>query len=210
MTHTNFLKKNYNHMKKLFFTFLIGFGFISMLHAQLLPSVQFGLKAGVNLAKLSETGNLSSENKAGYLGGIWARFGAVGIHFQPELYLTGKSTELKENSSGQIDKINFTSVDVPLLVGLKFGALGFGGRLNTGPAVSFIVNKDQSLGAAASNAARLNYKDQAFAWQFGAGVDIKKISFDLRYEAGLSKLSTEGYPDTKLNLYSLSMAYRLF
>ncbi|HZX57495.1 MAG TPA: PorT family protein, partial [Mucilaginibacter sp.] len=88
------------------------------------------------------------------------------------------------------------------------GALGIGGRFYTGPVVSFAINKSQSFGGAIQNATALDYKDQNFAWQVGAGLDIKAISIDLRYEAGLTS-QAYGTSSTKLNLFSLSLAYRL-
>jgi hypothetical protein len=177
--------------------------------AQVLPSFQFGVKAGTNLSSLSSTAGstFSSGNRAGYLGGFWARFGALGFNFQPELYLTSKNVDI--TSSNGETKAKFTSIDVPLLVGAKVGALGVGGRFYTGPLVSFAVNKDQSFSGALGNATSLNYKDQNFAWQFGAGLDIKAISIDLRYEAGITK-QTYNSSNTRVNLFNISLAYRLF
>jgi hypothetical protein len=177
--------------------------------SQVLPSFQFGLKAGANLSKLSTENTFSSDNKAGYYAGLWARIGAAGIHLQPELYLSGKNTTLKA-ASGEENKVNFTSLDVPVLVGTKIGAAGVGIRLNTGPVVSFVLSDDQSFGNAASNIFNGDFKGQNFAWQFGAGLDVGKLGLDLRYEAGLSKIGKDGYEDTKLSLFTFGLAYRLF
>ena len=178
--------------------------------AQVLPSVQFGLKAGANFSKFDSDNTFSSENRAGFYGGVWARFGAAGIHFQPELYVSGKKANLISDATGEVNKVGFTSLDVPLLVGTKIGALGVGVRLNTGPMFSLILDENQSFGQAAGNVFRANFKNQAFAWQFGAGLDIKKLSVDARYELGLSKLNKAGYPGTKLNLFTVGLGYRIF
>ena len=175
---------------------------------QILPSFQFGIKGGLNLSKFSTENTFSSENSAGYYAGIWTRIGAAGVHLQPELYLSGKNTTLK--SGGLENQVKFTSLDLPVLVGTKIGAAGVGVRLNTGPVVSFILNEDQSFGDAASNVFSGSFKDQAFAWQFGTGVDVGKLSVDLRYEMGLSKLNSAGYPDTKLNMFTLGLGLKLF
>ena len=196
-------------MKKILLTITICFITTYFASAQVLPSFQFGVKAGTNLSSLSSTAGstFSSSNRAGYLGGFWARFGALGFNFQPELYLTSKNVDI--TSSNGETKAKFTSIDVPLLVGAKVGALGIGGRFYTGPLVSFAVNKDQSFSGALGNATSLNYKDQNFAWQFGAGLDIKAISIDLRYEAGITK-QTYNSSNTRVNLFNISLAYRLF
>ncbi len=57
---------------------------------------------------------------------------------------------------------------------------------------------------------RVTFKGQGFAWQFGTGLDIGKLNVDLRYELGLSKLNSAGYPDTKLNIFTLGLGIKLF
>jgi hypothetical protein len=190
-------------MRKITFTILLCAIACFSASAQLLPKFQFGLKGGVNLTSLSKSGTFNSDNQAGYLGGVWMRFGALGFNVQPEAYVTSKNVTVDGNSA------KFTSLDVPILLGTKIGALGFGGRFYTGPVMSFAINKDQNFGSAVSNATKLDYKDQNFAWQLGAGVDIQKVSIDLRYEKGLSK-QAYGTGSTKINLFNLSLAYRLF
>lgn len=198
-------------MRKLIIVLAIFLSLVMAASAQTLPSFQFGIKGGANLSSISSpaSSTFTSSNQAGYLGGLWARFGALGFNFQPELYITSKNVTVSEN--GIENKAKFTSIDVPLLIGGKVGALGVGGRFYTGPVVSFKINKDQPLGTAAQNITALNYKGQNFAWQFGAGLDIESFSIDLRYELGLTE-QDYGVPvtnTTKINLFSLSLAYRL-
>ncbi len=177
--------------------------------AQVIPSFDLGIKAGTNLTKFASQQSLESSNRAGYLVGIWARAGALGLHIQPELYYTVKTTDVKDQT-GQTLSVDFTSVDVPILIGTKIGLAGIGGRLNTGPVISFITSDEQTFSGAATNVSKFNYKDQATAWQFGAGLDVKKLSFDLRYEHGLTSISRPGYEDTKLRLFNFSIGYKLF
>jgi len=176
--------------------------------AQVLPSFQLGIKAGANFSKFDSENTFSSENRAGFYGGLWARVGAAGIYFQPELYVSGKKTNLVSNS-GEVNKVTFTSLDVPLLVGTKFGAAGVGLRLNTGPMFSLILDENQSFSQAAGSVFKADFKNQAVAWQFGAGLDLKKLSLDARYELGLSKINKSGYPGTKLNLFTVGLGYRI-
>lgn len=194
-------------MKKILLTAVILFSTIAFASAQLIPSFQFGIKGGMNLTDLSHTGTFNSSNQAGYLGGIWMRFGALGFNFQPEAYVTGKDVNVDNN--GSLTRAKFTSLDVPLLVGAKVGAFGFGARFYTGPVVSFALNKDQSFSQAAGDIIHLNYNNQNYAWQFGTGLDIKKISVDLRYEAGLSQVGYQN-GNTHINLFNLSLAYKIF
>lgn len=195
-------------MKKIILSLLIAFAAIFTAKAQVLPNIQFGLKGGLNLVNVSSSASstFSSSNQAGYLGGVWARFGALGFNFQPEMYFAKKSTDITSN--GLEIKANFTSIDVPLLIGAKIGALGIGGRFYTGPVISFAINKNETVAGVSQAIYAANYKDQNFAWQFGAGVDVKAISFDLRYEAGITQQNYAN-ASTRTNLFSLAVAYRL-
>lgn len=195
-------------MKRLLFI-VVCLLFSVAVNAQILPSFQLGIKAGANFSKFDSENTFSSDNRTGFYGGLWARLGAAGIFFQPELYLSGKKANLVSDQTGYVNEVRFTSLDVPLLVGTKFGAAGVGVRLNTGPAFSFILDDHQSFSQAASTVFRADFKNQAVAWQFGAGLDIKKINFDVRYELGLSKINKSGYPGTKLNLFTIGLGYRL-
>src|SRR3954464_694168 len=100
-------------MKKTSITLAICLATIFTASAQLIPKVQFGLKGGVNLTSISKSGTFNTDNRAGYLGGIWARFGALGFNFQPEAYVTSKSVNVSDNTGTTSAK--FTSIDVPLL-----------------------------------------------------------------------------------------------
>ncbi|MBB6239702.1 hypothetical protein HDC90_004361 [Pedobacter sp. AK013] len=177
--------------------------------AQVLPSFQLGIKAGANFSKFDSENTFNSNNRTGFYGGLWARVGAAGVYFQPELYVSGKKADLVSDATGEINKVRFTSLDVPLLVGTKFGAAGVGLRLNTGPMFSLILDENQSFSQAAGSVFRADFKNQALAWQFGAGLDLKKLSFDARYELGLSKINKSGYPGTKLNLFTVGLGYRI-
>jgi hypothetical protein len=197
-------------MKKFILSLSIFLAVATASQAQLLPKFQLGVKGGVNLTSLSNSGStFNSDNRAGYLGGLWARFGALGFNFQPEVYITSKNVDIN-NGTSTSNNAKFTSIDVPLLFGGKVGAFGFGGRFYTGPLMSFAINKDQKFFNAVGNATSLDYKDSNIAWTLGAGVDIKKISIDLRYEAGLTK---QNYYDgstnykTRVSLFNLSLGY---
>jgi hypothetical protein len=185
-------------------------GFSILAFGQALPSFQLGIKAGANLSKLTTEQPLSSDNRTGYYGGLWARLGGAGIHLQPEAYLSGKNTTVTRNSDGAENDVKFTSLDVPILIGTKFGAAGLGLRLNTGPIISFILDDKQSPKKAVNSAFDGDFKDKNFGWQFGAGLDIGKIGIDLRYETGLSKLGEATYENAKLGLFTFGVGLRLF
>ncbi|MEJ5996115.1 porin family protein [Pedobacter sp. Du54] len=180
--------------------------------SQGLPTFQLGIKGGMNLAKFKTENTFDSDNKGGYYGGIWARIGGAGIFLQPELYLSGKNSNLVTvTGQTQTNSVKFTSLDLPVLVGTKIGAAGFGVRLNTGPVFTFMLNEQQDFPQAASAAFKGKFKDATLAWQAGVGLDIGKLNIDGRYEYGLSEInSAAGYPTTKLNLFTIGVGFRIF
>lgn len=180
--------------------------------SQGLPTFQLGIKGGINLAKFKTENTFDSDNKGGYYAGIWARIGGAGIHLQPELYLSGKNSNLVTiTGQSQTNSVKFTSLDLPILVGTKIGAAGFGVRLNTGPVFTFMLNEHQDFPQAAASAFNGKFKDATLAWQAGIGLDIGKLNIDGRYEYGLSEInSAAGYPTTKLNLFTIGVGFRIF
>ncbi|SDP70040.1 Outer membrane protein beta-barrel domain-containing protein [Mucilaginibacter sp. OK268] len=183
---------------------------IGIVSAQIIPNFSFGVKGGLNYTAFPSSGIFNNSNRAGYLAGVWARVGGLGFNFQPELYVTGKNIRIKDDLNNE-NTAKFTSIDVPLLFGGKIGAFGLGGRFYGGPVLSFAVNKDQSLTGATSDATSLRYKDANYGFQIGAGVDISSFSVDLRYEGGLNKIAYgDGNSHTRVNVFSLALAYKLF
>jgi hypothetical protein len=186
---------------------------IGVASAQIIPSFAFGVKGGLNYTSFPSNGVFNNSNRAGYLAGVWARVGGLGFNFQPELYVTGKNVKIDAPSElNQTENTaKFTSIDVPLLLGGKIGALGLGGRFYGGPVFSFTVNKDQSLIEAGKDATHLDYKDANYGVQVGAGIDISSLSIDLRYEGGLNKIPYgSGDSHTRVSVFSLALAYKLF
>ena len=177
-----------------------------------LPSFDFGIKAGLNVSKL-QSDVTAEENRMGYQAGVFARLGGAGIYFQPELYLGTKGSEYPnaaEVYSGN-EKISFTTLDVPLLIGTKIGPGAFNVRFMAGPVVSFLLDKDEPVASASQDVKDFrNYKDQALGLQAGAGVDISKLTLDLRYEAGISNINKTDKYDQKTNLWHISLGFKIF
>lgn len=198
-------------MKKYFILVFLFAATVFGADAQLLPTFQFGVKAGLNFSNLkSEDGGwLDASTRTGYQAGVWARIGGAGVHFQPELYVTGKSSEAKLVEENEEGKVTFTSLDLPLLLGTRIGLGPAGLRIVAGPVVSFVV--DKNIGDALSQVPQFSeYKNQAWAVTGGLGLDISNFRADLRYEHGLSELSKNDSAPQKVNLWTVGIGYRLF
>ena len=205
-------------MKKLFILAFLVTSTIFGANAQLLPSLQFGVKAGLNFSSLkSDDGKyFDASTRTGYQAGVWARIGGAGVHFQPELYVTGKSSEAKLIQENEKGKVSFTSLDLPLLLGTRIGLGPAGLRIVAGPVVSFVVDKNIADTFTESVLNINDYKNQAWAVTGGLGLDISNFRIDARYEHGLTNLSKNksesSEPDLsqKVNLWTVGIGYRLF
>lgn len=194
--------------------FLVATGFAAQ--AQLLPTFQFGLKGALNYSQLrtADGGWLNSDHKAGYQAGLWARIGGAGVHLQPELYITGKNTQITVNPNDinaavTTAEASFTSVDVPVLLGTSVGLAGVNLRFQAGPLFSFLI--DKNLGSALGNAMNISeYRNALVAATGGVGLDIGKLRADVRYEHGITNMSTQDGQSQRVSLFSVGVGYRLF
>ena len=120
-----------------------------------LPSFTFGIKGGVNYSSLKTKDDLTDQNSImGYQVGVFSRIGAVGMYFQPELYLGSKGNEfvsIKNTGGTSVEakgKVKFTTLDLPLLLGTKIGPNKLNLRFMAGPVVSFIVDENTTFDSA--------------------------------------------------------------
>ena len=170
-----------------------------------------GVKGGLNSSKIKmkdvvatvdtkdgQKAEVMMEDASSGLGfhvGGFARINALVMFVQPEIYYTNMSSNIRISpkdgkvSKDETDVIKNHRIDIPVIVGAKFGPA----RLGLGPVASFNLKSDakvsdeykETFGKGLENA-----KNTAtFAMQVGAGLDIlKKLTLDLRYEFGLSKM----------------------
>ena len=169
---------------------------LAILFLNLSAQMDFGIKGGLNISNVKASEiltddyriNPAASGNLGYHVGGFLRASMVGIFIQPELYFSSLSSEFKvEDLSGtgtadQLVKQKIGRIDVPVLVGVKLGNF----RLGLGPVGSIIVSDESDLDDITGYEATL--KSATFGYQLGAGVDIWKISIDLRYEGNLTKL----------------------
>ena len=202
-------------MKKIIlFTCLLGITAITTMAQN--SKFTFGIKGGVNYSNLKTKDDLTNEkNIMGYQAGIFSRVGGAGLYFQPELYLGTKGNEFTSlvMTSAIINvkgKIKFTTLDLPLLVGTKIGSNRLNLRFMGGPILSFIIDENNTLGSAYNSVIDFgNYKKQTLGFQAGSGIDLGNLTFDVRYESGLSNVSQSEKYSQQQNLFHLSLGFKL-
>jgi len=184
-------------MKKLMFIAL----FVCSSAGLMAQEADFGIKGGFNYGA---TGDLKMENasndlgdiiegkeKSGYHIGLFSRFEIVGIFLQPELMFTRLNTEY-ETFNYKIDKI-----DAPILLGVNvLGPL----NIKAGPSFQYIINnelEDTSLKIGDVE------KDITVGYQVGAGLNLGRLGFDVRYEGAFTENTAFGATETAQENFSI-------
>lgn len=169
-------------MRKLLFILVLSIS--ASVNAQ---NSEFGVQAGLNynfsgdLTELAEIGDAAddlihgAESKTGFHGGIWYKLNYSDIFLKGELLYTQF-----ENTFDATPAYTLTTkkIDIPIVVGMKvFGPV----YVFAGPDFQYILDEDFSL----SNT-EVTYDDFTMGLHIGVGLEFKRISFDLRWDKGLS------------------------
>ncbi|WP_295673182.1 porin family protein [uncultured Mucilaginibacter sp.] len=166
-----------------------------------------GIKGGVNYSTINSD-NLKSSGVAGYQAGLFARIG-TGLYLQPEVYVSSTGGHFQSNDNAYSGNVKFTNLNVPLLVGYKFGPSNLNFRVMAGPIYTSVLSRDESLSQNFSTAYNDfgHYRNSTLGYQAGVGVDIGAITADLRYEGNLTDLN----PDfgQRQNLWALSVGFKI-
>ena len=173
-------------MKKLILTAIVGLA-ANFATAQ---NIDFGIKGGAvfNTDKgkvWQDAGNIFKKDgkaSAGFQAGALARVSLAGIYIQPELLYTQFKNEY--DVDGQNLDVTKKRLDIPVNVGKRF--LGIG-HIQAGPVFSYYFDDKLSV----KDFTTAKQDDFNVGMQIGAGVEVSKLLFDLRYEFGLGKVGSD-------------------
>lgn len=172
-------------MKKAFAVLLV-----ALMSIPAFSQLKFGIKAGASTNTVPEYNSVSGTTTInslkdaawGFHAGIFLRAGLGPVYLQPEAYFASNSYEYTVSSSANdIIKQNFNRLEIPVLIGLKFGPL----RLNAGPTATVPIGTPKAL----VNDPNFNdlYRGTTFGYQAGIGIDIfNTLTLDARYGGSLS------------------------
>lgn len=192
-------------MKKLLFLMIV-LAMVGTISAQ--PSFNLGLKGGVNFAKMSldmEDYNTDAVTKSHF--GAFGRIGWGRVFIQPEAYYSGKGGDVTANISNTVTSFDYSTIDVPVLLGLKIikgGAIGV--HALAGPVFSGIITNDVE-GSDLSN--KDFYDSHFFNLQYGLGIDVLFLTLDARFEHGLNDLYNHGALNAKNQTFMVSVGFKL-
>ncbi|WP_316820739.1 porin family protein [Pedobacter gandavensis] len=150
--------------------------------------VHIGLKAGANYSKLSLSApGLSGKYSTGFSAGALARVDLAAAYLQAELLYSKKSGKL-ENDAAIHQKAKWSSLDLPLVLGYKIlRTEQMNLRIFGGAVYSYTLNDKSSIFKQINPAFR-EFNKSNVGYQAGAGIDVGKLTFDLRYEGALTDI----------------------
>lgn len=171
--------------------------------------INLGIKGGPNYNFTdykTDLPNLNFNNAASWCGGAFVRVKIKKFHVMAEGLFTGHQGGMKVDLNEE-SKINFYTVDVPLLIGYKLIDLKVVKlRLNAGVVPSFTALKLGDLPAS-------DYKDSYISAAAGVSLDIPLFIFELRYQGGLGEYHQieNNIANTTItnNMLTLSMGWKI-
>ena len=182
-------------MKKLILVLIASMFIFTMSNAQLFT---YGIKGGIGFSSLkfdditgisdgSDVYDLiTGDAVMGYHVGLQTRIKVAMLVIQPELYFNaggGTVQQVVDGGSTEILNVNFSRIDIPVLIGVKLGPA----RINVGPVGSFVLSETTDLTEIEPDF-ELFSSSMTWGFQVGLGLDISKLSIDARYEGSLSSL----------------------
>ena len=160
---------------------------------------KFGIKAGLGSYNLTfsdllitnaeqfEEFKLSvKEADLGMHFGVMSQINLANFFIQPELVFNSNSVNYQIEDFGDsfiddVFKEQYQYLDIPILMGARLGPF----RLGAGPVGHVFLNSTSDLFRFKDYSQ--TFKDIAYGWQAGFGLDLWKLHFDLRYEGNFSK-----------------------
>lgn len=192
-------------MKKIIFTLSIIT--LLLLGTETYAQISAGIKGGINSGWAApRPGNEDTESKIGWGFGGFLRAGIplVGLHVQPELLVTQRGAKFSEN--GETNTYTLTNIDVPVMLGKSFAAGLI--HIQAGPEFSLVLNdKFETEAGGLTVESDPNINSSLLGWQAGIGVNIPKITIDLRYQGTFSNL-TEDNANYRPNAVWLTVGYK--
>ncbi len=133
---------------------------------------------------IDQLGIALKEARYGIHGGLVLRAQINKFLIQPEVLFNSNRvdylvTDLNTQVSGIFSE-KFQYLDIPVLVGFKFGPL----RLMGGPQGHVYINNSSDLIDFQNY--EQTFKDVTLSWMGGVGLDIWNLMLDVRYEGGLT------------------------
>lgn len=160
-------------MKKIFAALMLIAAFAVSVPAA--AQLKFGIVGGLNLTKLSTSGNnFSSDNRAGWYIGPKIEFTVPIVNLSIDGAVEYSQRQMNIGYDGASTNEQYKSIEIPINVRYTLG-LGqmLGVYVATGPQFGFNVGNKNYLGIlTGSSSESIRMKDAAVSWNVGVGVTV--------------------------------------
>lgn len=178
----------------------------------------FGFKLGLSTENLDresvQTDGFMVAIKNANYGFHLGAFGRIRIgekfHLQPEVLFNSSKVDYKisDLSSGTFDKVvseSYQNLDIPLMAAWQFGFL----RLGAGPVGHVHIASRSDIEDEVPDY-KPRFENFTLGYLAGAGIDIWRITFDLRYEGNLTRFGDHMYVGGEKIRFSQRLSRWLF
>lgn len=174
------------------------------------PNVQFGLKAGLNLANLESDLLTNTDYKTAYhIGGLAHIHLSSRFALQPEVVYSRQGAEIKNSTVEQWD-IDY--INIPVMVQYMNRGL----RIETGPQLGFVANAEREFtNGNENNGLKDDLKTTDFSWGVGVSyLSLLNVGVGVRYNYGISNinevLTASGVRNNEINnrVFQFSVFYQ--
>ena len=212
--------------------------------------ISIGPKVGYQTAKLSyQKEDIKTSFTDNLTIGLFGRVEIGGLYVQPEVLwfnstnafnMSIDATQTQVNTTEIPNGLEFTmtrkamNIQVPVLLGYKLSITNLIGiRAQVGPTANFIFPEKTEVATVTVNEqvpeeiqnAEFDTKSIAWGLQMGVGVDIWRLSLDVNYNKGITKIfgddiinntewgqyiDTNNIDESKQNMFIVTLGIRLF
>ena len=193
-------------MKKFSLSLGLLIGIASAANAQ---GARFGIKAGVNLASLTNNNTESKKNLVGFAAGLMADFSFSDlISLHPEVLFSQKGVKYTSGggyTGGNTAQIRINYIDVPLLLRVKADGLFF----EAGPQVGFLANRKYEIDNTTISTSTDGTRKVDVGYIAGVGYQLPQgLEVGVRYNGGISDLSDPSVgTKTRNSVFQFQLGY---
>jgi hypothetical protein len=185
------------NMRKLTVALVIGaFACLLVMPGPASGNVQFGIKGGGNMAKITGADaqdiNTTLKNKVGFVAGVFLAFnmGSVFTLQLEALYtMKGVNSTYTDIDTTYSDKIYANYIEIPLLLKFRIPTPLVSPFVFAGPAVGFKLSEKVTENGTEVPLDQALFKNNDYGAIFGGGLNIgSHFQIDVRYSMGLQKI----------------------
>jgi len=196
-------------MKKTALTLLL-----NALLFNIFSQIKVNPKIGINLSNFTQHNEIfESTAKFGFGAGVDVRIGGR-LYFTPGLYYLSSTTEIKKIDKITVNEvITFNTIELPLSIGFNIidkDLIKVAIKIGIEGAYFANISEIQAL---TTNISEDDIERLNWGYQFGAGIDLKRFTFDLKYDLGKNPMLKDNLNDNinpKYNRTHLYIGYLLF